>query len=382
MAMIPRPQPGGLVRRPPPGGLQPVNLIPALPAAWAGAQQWAQAQEGHNDFFRAAFNQAARGARAAAHRVYTSWRDGRNQGSATPTPTPSPSPTGYSRSATPSYFRSDLPYKSYYDHPIGPENRPSYHGSLPRFGYSYKPIYKRIYNKYYKRKKMPYRKFPPTKKAYRRYMLKAPGPEIKFIDHAEDVNPLTTGSLFNVGPSASNTLCGAAQGDGPSDREGRKIKVIGIQFRGRVNTLVVTGGGSAVAGHIYGCRLILYQDRQCNGTAPTIINTNTGMLTAAGGNNFDSLPCMFTRGRFRFLKDKVWTLNPMVYYDGTTNHSVVTTSRFKFFKKLSIPIEFDNSATTGVLSTIRTNNINAVAFSEDDTVELECTIRTFFIDDC
>jgi hypothetical protein len=229
---------------------------------------------------------------------------------------------------------------------------------------------------------MPYKRFPPTRKAYKRYMLKNPGPEIKFIDMSEDVTPLTAGSLFNVGPGSTNTLCGCAQGDGPSDREGRKIKVIGIQFRGHAENLEVSDASPSNTDSHQFIRLVVYQDRQTNGAAPTIIDNNTGILTSVTPN-IHGLPCMYTRGRFRIIVDKQWTFNAFYVWSGAACYRMNNIKAFKFFKKLSIPVEFDNSATTGALSTIRTNNVNAFAIqSASSQCKIVQAIRTFFIDDC
>lgn len=111
----------------------------------------------------------------------------------------------------------------------------------------------------------------------------APPPEVKFKDY----NVLTAPGTGDWTIISSNTIYGILQGTGPSERVGRKIKVVGIVIRISVNTDIAGGLFSPYT-------MDVLWDNQCNGALPAIADIYVG----AGGIN---LPNPLVDERFQFI---------------------------------------------------------------------------------
>ena len=120
-------------------------------------------------------------------------------------------------------------------------------------------------------------------------------------------------------------------------------------------------------------RIIVYQDKQTNGTAATV----TGILETADYRSFNNLA---NRQRFKVIKDMTLPINQG---GGSTSGSINYGEHivpFSFFKKCRTPIEFDNSATTGAITTQRSNNFGVLIISRDGTATYEYTTRIRYED--
>lgn len=161
------------------------------------------------------------------------------------------------------------------------------------------------------------------------------GSEKKFFDTTDTVTVSTSSEIV---PSLNLV----PQDDTESGRIGRKITIKNIHLNGIFEHKATTDAGTATQG-----RIILYQDKQCNGTAAA----STDILQSATPLSYRNLS---ESSRFNILWDKKFTLNTLVH-DGSAFGSVIR--QFKKSIKCNIPIEFDASATTGAITTIRSNNI-------------------------
>ncbi len=192
------------------------------------------------------------------------------------------------------------------------------------------------------------------------------GGELKFLDTSiDDALIAVGGTIQNAG-----TVNVIPQDVTESSRVGRKctIKAIGWRYNIFVGSFGnVTNGTDTI-------RVILYLDKQCNGA--TIATTD--LLQA---DDFQSFNNLSNSGRFRILMDRTHTLNATAGAgDGTTNDTASHSKDYTFFKKCSIPIEYDDSATTGAIGTIRTNNLGVLLVGAKGIGQFASVMRLRFSD--
>jgi len=188
-------------------------------------------------------------------------------------------------------------------------------------------------------------------------------PELKF--HDLDIDDTTV--VNNIAQDSCNLI---PQGITEKTRIGRKccIKSIGWRFRW---DLKVTSTPAETSDTM---RVILYLDKQANGTAPAV----TDILESSSYLSFNNLS---NKNRFRTLMDRTYVLNSKSgAFDGTNDQfgedHVVDT----FFKRCQIPIEFDDSFADGRLTTIRSNNIGVLLLSRDSVGGFKSKMRLRFSD--
>lgn len=180
--------------------------------------------------------------------------------------------------------------------------------------------------------------------------------EVKFLDIS--VNQACTGDLVSC-PSAAGTLVQIPQGDGQSNREGRKCRITEISFSGQV--AAVPGATASGAANVY---MTWVLDKQCNGVAA--INTDIWANTQGA---YQSHMNLANEGRFQILGRQKFAMNAVAGVSGAYGNQVLPVT---WRKKCSIPIEYDNTTfTTGVVSTIKRNNI--LLFISDDIASVTST---------
>lgn len=191
------------------------------------------------------------------------------------------------------------------------------------------------------------------------------GPEMKFLDTTVAASsPATTGTIF------SSSLNIIPQDDTQSGRIGRKVTVKRVQLRGQV-LLPATTTAADTADRL---RILVVLDMQANGASPLV-----GQVMETGSIN--SYLDMANVSRFRVLADKLFTLSASAAGapTGTPSFGAVLKS-FSIYKKVNIPIEYDASASTGALTTIRSNNILVVALTQNALATLAFTSRIRYTD--
>lgn len=189
------------------------------------------------------------------------------------------------------------------------------------------------------------------------------GPEMKFLDTAD---PSTV--IPAAGTMCVTSLNIIPQDDTQSGRIGRKVNLrkLFMKVTLRLPSTIVAADSWDF------CRIIIYQDKQTNGAAATIAL----LLEAA---TYDAYRNMANSSRFNFLYDQTHTLTTPA--GGVPTGAPAWAEINKFIRinmpKLSIPLEFDNSAATGALTTQRTNNLGVAAISAkgDVLLALNCRIR-------
>lgn len=201
----------------------------------------------------------------------------------------------------------------------------------------------------YKRARKAYKPLNYRKGGYERL-------EQKFVDTG------STGSFIDnwiggeMDPTAASLLCLNAieQGDGESQRIGRKVTVTGIYIRGSVN-LEPSAASSPGPGSERKVRIVLVQDKQTNGAQ---LNAEDVMANSAiiPENAFRNL--QFDK-RFKILGDKTISLNYTAgSYDGTNPGYSGMNKHFQFFIPMKMEVTFN--ATTRTVSAITDNSLHLV----------------------
>jgi len=154
-----------------------------------------------------------------------------------------------------------------------------------------------------------------------------PSVECKFFD-----TPIAVAGVAGTWTQIDNNqlLSGIIQGTGPSQRVGRKIKVVGFVVR----------YDFSVAAGAYCFDLV--RDKQCNGVA-----AQPGQIYSAP-TSYSSLPNPFEETRFQFLK-RVESYNP------AQTENLIAECSISFVKKCAITVEYN--ATTGAVSDLTSDNV-------------------------
>jgi hypothetical protein len=184
------------------------------------------------------------------------------------------------------------------------------------------------------------------------------GTESKFLDTARAAAvPATTGTIMN------NTLVTIPQNTTESGRIGRKVMLTKLFMQGHI--LIPTTATNSETSDIV--RLILYQDKQCNGAAATV----TDILESADILSYRNLA---NSGRFIVLADKKWVISCSTGSgNGTTDSYTEAYKAFKINKMLKVPLEYDS--TTGAITELRSNNIGVLAITETGVASLQYNVR-------
>ena len=168
------------------------------------------------------------------------------------------------------------------------------------------------------------------------------GVESKFLDINANSAGLPAGASWGL-----TSINPVPIGDGPSGRIGRQITITSIQAMYQLDV------HHTESNTVY-MRLMFVLDKQCNGAAPAyldIMNVNSALAY----RNLDN------SDRFVVLHDKFLRFTPSTL-------SAAGSMRFQgpkfqqMYRKCNIPIIFDNSATSGALTTIRSNNIVMIGY--------------------
>lgn len=194
-------------------------------------------------------------------------------------------------------------------------------------------------------------------------------PELKFFDTALSFNIDRTAEIPTTGQ-----LCLIPQDDTQSGRDGNKACLHSILVKG---TATFTPAAAATASSI--AWIYVVQDTQANGQAATVADANSGIFTT---DNLATANHVIANGnRFRVLKKFMFSMQPAAGAGSALNS---VTKAFYWYSKLNVPLQYDASASTGALTTIRSNNIFLVAgcsdSGQDDLTSVQGTCRLRFSD--
>lgn len=192
------------------------------------------------------------------------------------------------------------------------------------------------------------RGFARTGGAYGRFQPS--GVESKYADISLNLATLPSGVSW--GFTSVNQI---PVSDGPSGRIGRSVTLTSIQLMYNLDL-------HHTETNVVYMRLMVVLDKQCNGAAPAyvdLMNANSALAY----RNLDNAD------RFVVLHDKFIRYTPSALSaPGSMRFSGPTF--VQVYRKCNIPIVFDNSATTGALATIRSNNVFVVGYLYGATTNL------------
>ncbi len=166
-------------------------------------------------------------------------------------------------------------------------------------------------------------------------------------------------------PSATVMMNTVVQGDGESNRNGRKITMKSIYVEGLVKTS--TQATQSTADNQATIFIALVLDTQTNGAIlrSEDVYVNPGASAVTAGGPLRNL--QFTK-RFKVLGTRRFIIqNPnMANETGATGGTIQNglTKRFKFFKNLN-GIETTYSATTETIANITDNSLHIIAYCSD-----------------
>ncbi len=193
------------------------------------------------------------------------------------------------------------------------------------------------------------------------------GAELKFHDVDLDDALIATPSAL----TASINLI--PQGVTEKTRVGRKCVIRAINWHYQLSLAEQVDKTSPSSGDTV--RVILYQDKQCNGATATA----TGLMETDDWQSFRNLA---NSGRFKILMDRTHNINFMTLtstQNADTFDQANVLRDYSFYKKCAIPIEFD--ATTGAITEIRSNNIGVLLMAPGGaSVGFESKFRLRFSD--
>lgn len=201
------------------------------------------------------------------------------------------------------------------------------------------------------------------------------GIELKYFDTYKapaNLSATFTSGLFDpdnpsVGGSACDCMSAPAQGDGPTNRDGKKIKIKSVYIKGLVYNQSSTAQAAPDGQDMAYIALVL--DRQTNGAsaASNLVFSNP---TGSSLNNINPLRNLEYADRFRILKDMVIDMTPptLTAYGANTYSSTGKLKHFEWFVPLDLDVLFVNTnPTKALVSEVVNNSLHFYAFSTSAT---------------
>lgn len=164
--------------------------------------------------------------------------------------------------------------------------------------------------------------------------------EIKFYDSTFGTVGVPAGPASIIDPTV---VSGIVNGTGPSDRIGRRIKVVKVDY----SFSIILNGAAALL-NSDAVRYDMWLDRQCNGLAPTPAE----LYTAAATLGTTQFPNLFNEKRFKRMYTHVHQFNPASAI-GAASANVGMKIEGSFSP--NVVIEYD--ASTGAVGDLTSNNI-------------------------
>lgn len=203
--------------------------------------------------------------------------------------------------------------------------------------------------------------------------------EKKFATFEYDGSVPATIAGSEASPPTEGSLTSIAAGDGPTNRDGRHVEVVGIYIRG----YILFGADPASAGQPLGdhVRLLVVLDEQTNGAA---LNAED-VLAETADTDLDSLAFrnLEYTGRFRVLKD-ITIRRPYMAMTGTVATPSYAASGVTVPFKINLPmakkpLKINYTSTTAVIANCVDNSIHMIAIAVRSTNTLRYVCRTRFV---
>lgn len=200
------------------------------------------------------------------------------------------------------------------------------------------------------------------------------GIEKKFVDYEYDAAVVQTVASSEADPATALCLNVTAQGDGPSEHDGRSQRALSVEIKGQVTWSATDAATPSEPGYV---RILVVHDRQTNGAqfnAEDVLDdpTDADLDTLAMRNvEFEK--------RFRILKDIIVKKpnNGSFVWDGTSAPSEAAYAPFKIFCKLNGMVT-NYTSTTAAIANIKDNSIHVMAIGEGGAAVLRYISRVRF----
>lgn len=208
---------------------------------------------------------------------------------------------------------------------------------------------------------------PPVAKNVKSYVKKCMDRilENKRIDSGTSINPGLAGTVTDL------ALWGITQGNALNQRIGNNIRLKELQMR-----LTVNGDTGSTDTDRTRIRVLIVQDKQCNGALPAVTDVllQANVLSLYNYNNV--VGC--GGHRFVILKDKTWDFSPNSYYDGATvlNPGQAYTTSWNF-TKLPV-IQYDANA--GAITDLCGQNVFMISVADDSANGLDYKFQWCYLD--
>lgn len=166
--------------------------------------------------------------------------------------------------------------------------------------------------------------------------------EVKFFDSAFPTAGIPAGPASLI----DSTICNIVNGTGPTDRIGRRVKVVKVDYSFSVVAAGLTMGLAADA-----FRFDIWLDKQCNGAAPAPADLYTAI---AGIPGTAQMVNVLNEKRFKRLYSKVMSANSQ---NAAGAGNITTDVQYKFEGSIypKITLEFD--ASTGNITDLTSGNL-------------------------
>jgi len=201
------------------------------------------------------------------------------------------------------------------------------------------------------------------------------GRELKFSD-LEMTNQAFSGSWGTLEDSTADSLTGIGQGNGESQRLGRKYSIQSLHIRGFVEVAQVESQTAPLDDIL--ARLVVVWDQQTNGAQLTA----TDVMDAGLTDDINSFRNLQHTGRFRVLKDKTFriALNSQTN-EGAINLFAAPKIEIPFkmnfdFKKN--PIVVTTSGTANQITAVSDNSIHLIGIATSTRALINYQVRVRF----
>lgn len=238
------------------------------------------------------------------------------------------------------------------------------------------------------------RRAPAVRRARRRGYYRVPGrtagalvysPETKYFDATKAATAFVATAASWAGSEldpAANSLFTPTPGSGINNRVGRKVALQKLKIKGLL-TFVKESGQTSVSTPPT-VRLVLYQDKQTNGAQAQGEEVLQSAGTGAVANQLMTFQNLANFGRFRVLKDKVYTFKfPVSANDAaaTTISNVMSEIPFKYTIRFRKPVLVHfNAVDGGSISDVVDNSFHLIGMSTDTGTNITYESRCVFTD--
>ncbi len=200
------------------------------------------------------------------------------------------------------------------------------------------------------------------------------GIENKFADFelaATTISQAWAGGELDDGTALA--VSAVAQGDGESNRDGRKMEILSVHIKGLLRLIQQEAVGNPTANAVI--RLILVLDKQTNGAQLNAEDVVT--VTTVDVNAWRNLQ---NSQRFRILKDERFNLQTLVMTTFQVNDfsTCQQETPFEFHVVFKKPIVVNHTGTTAVVASIADNSIHLIGVSSNATSQITYVSRVRF----